>query len=240
MIANLILKDLIINNEFNIINLLEKIEVAEKCNIRRLVLAPAYYDEESKTSINEVEEIVEELNAYLKEKNSYLALYSSNLIRDNYDSVKDFLNKRIGTINRGKYALLNSEESSTVDELLELVFELNLAEVTPIIVGPEKNEEIKNDYKKIDKLINEGCLFQVDVESLNGTYGKAIEKTSRKLMNKNLYDFIGFEEEIKKEYINKEVERIGKKGIYIFKTDKILRKSSIDKNKKRKVFGLKR
>ena len=232
MITNLILKDLIINNEFNIVNLLEKIEVAEKCNIRRLVLAPAYYDEESKTSIIEVEEIVEELNAYLKEKNSYLVLYPANLIRDNYDSVKDFLNKRIGTINKGKYALLNSEESSTVDELLELVFELNLVEVTPIIVGPEKNEEIKNDYRKIDKLINKGCLFQLDVESLEGPYGKTTQKACKKLIKKNIYDFIGFEENIKKELIDKEVEKISKKGIYIFKTDGLIRRKSIEKKKK--------
>lgn len=232
MIANLILKDLIINNEFNIVNLLEKIEVAEKCNIRRLVLAPAYYDEESKTSIIEVEEIVEELNAYLKEKNSYLALYPANLIRDNYDSVKDFLNKRIGTIDNGKYALLNSEESNTVDELLELVFELRLVEITPIIVGPEKNEEIKNDYKKIDRLINKGCLFQLDVESLEGAYGKTTQKACKKLIKKNVYDFIGFEENIKKELIDKEVEKISKKGLYIFKTDGLIRRKSTEKKKR--------
>lgn len=233
MIANLILKDLTINNEFNRVNLLEKIEVAEGCNIRRLILAPAYYDEESKTSIMEVEEIVQDLNAYLKEKNSYLALYSANLIRDNYDSVKDFLNKRIGTINRGNYALLNSEESSTVDELLELVFELSLVEVIPIIVGPEKNEEIKNDYKKIDRLINKGCLFQLDVESLNGAYGKSTQKACKKLIKKNIYDFIGFEEEIKSELIDKEIEKISKKGIYIFNTEGLIRRKSIEKKKKK-------
>ena len=54
-----------------------------------------------------VEEIVQELNVYLKDENSYLLVYSSNLIRDNYASVKDFLNNKIGIINRGKYALLN-------------------------------------------------------------------------------------------------------------------------------------
>lgn len=203
--------------------------------IRRLVLAPAYYDEESKTSIIEVEEIVEELNAYLKEKNSYLVLYPANLIRDNYDSVKDFLNKRIGTINGSKYVLLNSEESNTVDELLELVFELNLVEVTPIIVGPEKNEEIKNDYKKIEKLINKGCLFQLDVESLNGAYGKSVQKTCKKLIKKNIYDFIGFEEDIKSELIDKEIEKMGKKGLYIFKTDELIIRKSIEKKKKKKI-----
>ena len=203
--------------------------------IRRLVLAPAYYDEESKTSIIEVEEIVEELNAYLKEKNSYLVLYPANLIRDNYDSVKDFLNKRIGTINGSKYVLLNSEESNTVDELLELVFELNLVEVTPIIVGPEKNEEIKNDYKKIEKLINKGCLFQLDVESLNGAYGKSVQKTFKKLIKKNIYDFIGFEEDIKSELIDKEIEKMGKKGLYIFKTDELIIRKSIEKKKKKKI-----
>lgn len=205
--------------------------------IRRLVLAPAYYDEESKTSIIEVEEIVEELNAYLKEKNSYLVLYPANLIRDNYDSVKDFLNKRIGTINGSKYVLLNSEESNTVDELLELVFELNLVEVTPIIVGPEKNEEIKNDYKKIEKLINKGCLFQLDVESLNGAYGKSVQKTCKKLIKKNIYDFIGFEEDIKSELIDKEIEKMGKKGLYIFKTDELIIRKSIEKKKKKKKIG---
>ncbi|VYT78283.1 hypothetical protein [Clostridium tertium] len=239
MIANLILKDLVMKNNFNIASLLEKIEDAEKCNIRRLVIAPAYYDEESGTNINEVEDIVEELNAYLSEKKSYIELYSANLIRDNYASVKDFLDKRIGSINKGKYVLLNSEESNTVDEIMELVFELNLVQVTPIIVAPEKIEEINKDYKKIDKLKKEGCLFQLDVESLTGAYGKSVEKAAKKLIKKNVYDFIGFEEEIKKNLIDKEIEKIGKRGLGIFKTDGIMRKNRREKNKKRNYFWVK-
>lgn len=215
MFVNLILKDLIVENKFNIINLLERIEEAKNLGVKRLVIAPYYYDEESKSSIDEVKERVEDLNLYLSENNSDIKLYAGNIVRDNYDNIREFINGKIGSINDSKYVLVNSEESFDLKELIEVVYEFTLRDYVPIIVAPEKIKEIKDSHKNINKLINEGCLFQLDAASLSGEYGSEVLKTAKFLKRKGIYNFVGFEDKVKKKYINKDIESISKKGLAI-------------------------
>lgn len=232
MFVNLILKDLIVENKFNVINLLERIDEAKNLGVKRLVIAPYYYDEESKSSIDEVKERVEDLNLYLTENNSDIKLYAGNIVRDNYENVRDFINGKIGSVNDSKYVLLNTEESSELKELIEIVYEFTLRDYVPIIVAPEKIKEIKENYKNINKLINEGCLFQLDAASLNGEYGSEVLKTAKHLKKKGLYHFVGFQDNIKKKYINKEIESLSKKGLAILtKSGEVNNKITI-KNKK--------
>lgn len=228
--ANLLFKELVSKEEFESTILIKKIDEAVKCNIKKLVLAPVYYDEKSKTSIEEVKKVVDELNSYLEEKNIDLTVYSANLLRDNYENIKAYLNGNLGSINDSKYILLDIDLSSTIDEILEVVFEYNLRNLTPIIVAPERINEIIKDNKKIEKLIKEGCLFQLDPASLEGVYGKTVKKTAKALIKKNIYKFIGFEEEIDEKLINDKVINISKNSSFILKPEgAVLRK--IGKNK---------
>lgn len=233
--ANLIFKDLVIRGEFKSTHLLKKIDEAIKCNIKRLVLAPAYYDIESKTSIDEVSNIVEELNAYLKAKNIDLTLYSANLLRDNYENVKDYISGDAGSINNSNYILLDVEESNKIDELLEIVFEYRLRNLVPIIVSPEKIEEIIEDNKKIDKLLEEDCFFQLDPGSLKGIYGKKVQKAAKALIKKDVYQFVGFEEKIEKEFIDKQIIDLSRKSLFILKQEAGQSRKILRDSKKKKV-----
>lgn len=235
--ANLIFKELVIHGDFNSTVLLKKIEEAAKCNIKRLVLAPAYYDEDSKTTIEEVKKIVEELNSYLKVKNIDLTLYSGNLLRDNYENVKKHIEGLLGSINETNFVLLDVEESNKVDDLLEIVFEYKIRNLTPIIVSPEKIEEIIKDNKKIDKLLNEECLFQLDPGSLKGIHGKKIQKTAKALLKKDIYNFVGFEEKVEEAYIDKSIEDLSKKSLFILNPEGA-RAKRILKSPKRKKVGI--
>lgn len=234
MFASLILKELIVENEFNVINLLEKVERLSKYGITRLIIAPFYYDEESKSSIEEVKLVVEDLNLYLSEKALNLKLYPANIIRDNFDNIKDFVEGKIGSINDNKYVLLSPDESNTIKELVEIIYEFNLRDYTPIIFGPEKIKEITDDNKNINKLLKENCLLQLDLGSINGEYGKKVLKTAKDLKKKDVYSFIGFEDDVKKEYINKEVEGISKKGLFaLTKNGEANKRIKV----KKKIFG---
>lgn len=231
MFINLILKDFIIENKFNVINMLEKVEEANSLGIKNLVIAPAYYDEESKTSINQVKEIIEDLNIYLSEKGEDIKLYPGNLIRDNYDNVKEFINKKLGSINGTKYILLSAEESEDLKELLEIVYEFNLRNYTTIIVAPERIKEIMSNYKNIKKLIEAGCLFQLDIGSINGDYGKDVLKTAEKLKKKGFYSFVGFKDNIRIKKNNKDLESISKKGLAILLKNQEMKDMNIKKKK---------
>ncbi|MBS5884519.1 MAG: CpsB/CapC family capsule biosynthesis tyrosine phosphatase [Clostridium sp.] len=233
--ANLIFKELVIHGDFNSTVLLKKIEEAAKCNIKRLVLAPAYYDEDSKTTIEEVKKIVEELNSYLKVKNIDVTLYSGNLLRDNYENVKKHIEGLLGSINETNFVLLDVEESNKVDDLLEIVFEYKIRNLTPIIVSPEKIEEIIKDNKKIDKLLNEECLFQLDPGSLKGIHGKKIQKTAKALLKKDIYNFVGFEEKVEEAYIDKSIEDLSKKSLFILNPEGIRARKILGSSKNRKT-----
>jgi protein-tyrosine phosphatase len=231
---NLILKDLVVNNSFNLINLLKKVEEASKSGVTRLVVAPSYFGDESKSSIEEVKSIVDDLNRYLNEKKSDLKLYSASLVRDNFKSINDFLDGKLGTINDSKYVLLCVEESNDLNELIEIVYEFNLRNYVPIIVAPERIPEIRDNYKNIDKLLKENCLFQLDIASINGEHGKSVLKTAKTLMKKGIYSFSGYENNFKKEYMNKNIEDIGKKGLFILLKNGELTKTTV----KKKTFSL--
>lgn len=233
--VNLIFKELVIHGDFKSTVLLKKIEEAAKCNIKRLVLAPAYYDEDSKTTIEEVKKIVEELNSYLKVKNIDLTLYSGNLLRDNYENVKYYIDEILGGINETNFVLLDVEESNKIDDLLEIVFEYKIRNLTPIIVSPEKVEEIIKDNKKIDKLLNEECLFQLDPGSLKGIHGKKIQKTAKALLKKDIYNFVGFEEKVEEAYIDKSIEDLSKKSLFILNPEGARAKRILKSPKKKKV-----
>ncbi|WP_275373073.1 CpsB/CapC family capsule biosynthesis tyrosine phosphatase [Clostridium tertium] len=233
--VNLIFKELVIDGDFKSTVLLKKIEEAAKCNIKRLVLAPAYYDEDSKTTIEEVKKIVEELNSYLKVKNIDLTLYSGNLLRDNYENVKYYIDEILGGINETNFVLLDVEESNKIDDLLEIVFEYKIRNLTPIIISPEKMEEIIKDNKKIDKLLNEECLFQLDPGSLKGIHGKKIQKTAKALLKKDIYNFVGFEEKVEEAYIDKSIEDLSKKSLFILNPEGARAKRILKSPKKKKV-----
>lgn len=236
MFASLILKDFIIESKFNVINILEKVEEAKSLGIKKLVIAPVYYDEESKTSIKEVEEIINDLNSYLEEKKEDIKLYPANLIRDNYESVKKFIDGTLGSINGTRYILLNADESMDLKELIEVIYEFNLRNYTPIIVAPERIKEITDNYKSIKKLSEEGCLFQMDIASINGEYGKQVLKTAKALKKKGFYSFIGFKDKMKKQEIGKDLEIISKKGLAILLKNQDVSRKQENKSKKRNLF----
>lgn len=216
--ATLIFKEPVTIEEFKLANLLENIEEALKCNIKNLVIAPAYYDEESGINIEKVKQIIDKLNNFLEEKNLDMKLYSANLLRDNYENVKYYINGNVGAINNSKYILLNVEESEKINDLLEVIYEYRLRNLIPIIVSPEKISEITDNKKNINKLLEEECLFQLDPVSLTGKFGKEVQKTAKLLMKKKIYQFVGFNEKIQPELINRKIINLSKESLLIFKS----------------------
>lgn len=234
LIANLIFRESVKREGFKSSNLLKGIEEAVRNNIKNLVIAPAYYDENSESGIDKVKEVVGELNNYLKVKNIDLNLYAGNLLRDNYENIKEYVNGNLGSINESNYILLDVEECEKIDDLLEIVFEYRLRNLIPIIVSPEKIKEIIENNKKIYKLVEEGCLFQLDPASLKGIYGKEVKKTAKVILKKNIYQFVGFEEKIDSKLINENIFNISKEGIFVISSEKA-RRNNFEKNKRKKV-----
>lgn len=75
------------------------------------------------------------------------------------------------TINGSSYFLLEFPHSHLPLNANEMVFELLLAGMLPIITHPERNPSIVRDPQRLFRLVEAGCLVQVTAGSLTGNFG---------------------------------------------------------------------
>tara|TARA_R110000787_G_scaffold272848_3_gene380385 strand:+ start:371 stop:1108 length:738 start_codon:yes stop_codon:yes gene_type:complete len=75
--------------------------------------------------------------------------------------------------------------------LYEILFEIQLKGFKPVLAHPERYNFYHNEFENYYKLKKAGCLFQLNFLSLTAQYGKHVQKTSKKLLDLNMYDFVG-------------------------------------------------
>jgi protein-tyrosine phosphatase len=74
---------------------------------------------------------------------------------------------------------------------LDVIYELRLLGVIPIIAHPERYSYIIEKTSSINQLITEGCLFQINSGNIEGTINKQAKKTADTLIKHGICDFIG-------------------------------------------------
>ncbi|NVK51713.1 MAG: histidinol phosphatase [Flavobacteriaceae bacterium] len=92
---------------------------------------------------------------------------------------------------KDNYVLVEMSYFSAPFNLFEILFELQLKGYKPVLAHPERYNFYHNDLDHFYKLKKAGCLFQLNLLSLTKQYGTQVQKTSSKLLQENLYDFVG-------------------------------------------------
>jgi tyrosine-protein phosphatase YwqE len=76
-------------------------------------------------------------------------------------------------------------------DLLELLFEMQLQGYQPLIAHPERYVYLRNRRNFFDELKDAGCQFQLNLLSLTGHYGAAVQELAEHLVRKEYYDYAG-------------------------------------------------
>ena len=75
--------------------------------------------------------------------------------------------------------------------LYDIIYKFRLADYIPILAHPERYRFFYNKFSEYEKLKNMGCLFQINLLSTTGYYGKDVLKMCDKLLLKSMVDFVG-------------------------------------------------
>lgn len=95
--------------------------------------------------------------------------------------------KELFTINKNaKYLLFEVSFYSIPIFIEQVIFDLMSMGITPIIAHIERNIEFSENDDKIKRLIDMGCLTQVNANSLIGAYGGVIKKIAKNFLRKGL------------------------------------------------------
>lgn len=91
----------------------------------------------------------------------------------------------------GDYLLVENsyiQEPYNIDQIL---FQVSMKGYHPILAHPERYMYYYNKPKRYDELHSNGILFQVNLLSLAGYYGKEAKKVAEMLIEKGYVDYLG-------------------------------------------------
>lgn len=75
--------------------------------------------------------------------------------------------------------------------LKDILFDMQMQGYQPIIAHPERYIYLEKSKEFYDELKDIGCLFQCNLLSLTGYYGKSQQELARHLIKKGYYDLLG-------------------------------------------------
>ncbi len=73
----------------------------------------------------------------------------------------------------------------------EILFEMQMLGYQPVIAHPERYVYLQQNKEFYEELREAGCLFQLNLLSITGHYGKSVQELSQYLVKKGYYDLIG-------------------------------------------------
>lgn len=175
----------------NMENSIELIEKLSKHGIKRFITTPHTMAEVYPNNPEIILGKRDELREELKQKGIEVELHAAS----EYLLDHDFLNKlekgEVLSFGKENYVLVEMSFFNAPNNLRELLFQIQLKGYKPILAHPERYNFYQGDMKEFQKLKDLGCAFQLNLLSLTPHYGKHVQKTSYKLLNAGMYNFVG-------------------------------------------------
>lgn len=111
-----------------------------------------------------------------------------------------FLDEHVEELLNNKEPLLTVNENKVLVEfsmafpamnIKDILFEMQMQGYQPIIAHPERYSYLLRNKEFYDELRDIGCLFQLNLLSLGGGYGKTVLELAQYLLKNNFYSLAG-------------------------------------------------
>jgi len=205
-------------------NLAESIELLKKIQevgFENVILTPHYIENSEYCSDNkEKKKKFEELKNELKKKKININVYLGNEVFINNNVDKLIEEGSVYTLNNTKYVLIELPFHNQIVSLEDIIYELKIKGLVPIIAHPERYTYFQKKYEKVDKLREEGVLFQANYASILGFYGNDSKKLLKYMLKNKYIDYFGTDiHRTSKLFVLDNFSKIEKKIIKITKLD---------------------
>jgi len=108
------------------------------------------------------------------------------------DHFTDQLKKKVPLLPiSGNMVLVEFSMLTMPMDLQEVLFEMQMQNYQPVLAHPERYAFLGRKKEIYDQLKDAGCWFQLNLLSLSGYYGAAIQELAEYLLKKNYYDLAG-------------------------------------------------
>ncbi len=174
-------------------DLSESIKMAQKAveqGIHTIVATPHHLNNRYENPKQTIIDRVRELNKVLLEEKIELNVLPGQETRIYGEMVEGYEAGEILSIDNSQYVLVEFSSSQVPRYAEKLFYDLQMEGLVPVIVHPERNQEIIERPELLYQLVKKGALSQVTAASICGDFGKKIKSFSLQLIDANLTHFI--------------------------------------------------
>ncbi len=173
----------------------ESIELLKKMKdigFDNVIITPHYIENSDYSSNNEAKlERLEEIKKELFKNKIDINIHLGNEIFINENIVNHIKSNEIYPLNNSKYLLIEFPFHNQILNLEDMLYEIKYNGYIPIIAHPERYDAFKDDYSIVEKLREEGILFQANYSSIIGHYGKHAKKLLKRMLKDGYIDYLG-------------------------------------------------
>jgi len=194
---------------------LDMLKIAEADGTTEIVATPHFCRGHGETSYEDVKNLVMDFNSLVKKEGMTININYGQEVYYSENMIEDYKNGIIGTINDSRYLLFELPMNKFYRETFDMLYELQVMDIVPILAHPERYKPIIDKPSNINKFIDEGILFQMNSGSLTGAFGANVKKTANILLDNGIYNFIGSDAHNNNSRgtgISKAMEILGKKN----------------------------
>lgn len=202
----------------------ESIELLKKLKdigFNNIILTPHYIEGSEYCSKNsEKKKRLKQLKEELSNQKIDINIYLGNEIFINNNIYELIKAGEIKTLNNTRYILVELPFHNQIVNLEDIIYELKIKGLIPIIAHPERYSYFQKNYKEVDRLREEGFLFQGNYASILGYYGKESQKLLKYMLKKQYIDYLGTDiHRTTKTYVIDNFKKIEKQIIKIAKKE---------------------
>ena len=169
------------------------IDSAIKNNVKNIMLTPHFNCENNPIKKADLIKRIGTLNDSVKKKKLDIRFYPGMEVRASHRIVEFTRDKDYITTlaDKNKYMLLELPFSHQPYKLSEILFEIKLLKIIPILSHPERYDYLANKIDYLEKLHDEGLLMQVNNSSLVNGRMAPVFRRAVNMLKLGIIDFIG-------------------------------------------------
>ncbi len=163
-----------------------------KIGITDIILTPHYIKDSSYVSpkSNNIK-LMKQLKEALEYNNINVNLYLGNEIYIDKDIEKLLYQRQMSSLNNTNFLLVELPMSGQWDGYQDVFMDLLNIECQVVLAHPERYNSFQEDFNKIYELRDMGVIFQCNVGSLIGQYGKSAKKVVKRMLKEDLIYMFG-------------------------------------------------
>jgi len=169
---------------------LDMAKEAVRQGVTAIIATPHHRNGKYDNARDEILTHTEILNKLFEKEDVPLTVLPGQETRLHGDMVEELKEGIMQPLNDTKYVFVEFPSQNVPRYAKQMLFDIQVAGYTPIIVHPERNHELLEHPGKLYEFVRDGALTQITAASLTGKFGKNIQKFTNQIINANLTHFI--------------------------------------------------